>query len=349
MSRVARALRRTRPAGLAALLASALTVACPALGAPPSYDAGRHAFIEEMVRSHGFDAPELEALMSDARYRPRIVDAMDRPYEAKPWREYRRLFVTPERIDGGVAFLRANRTLLDRAQAAYGVPAEIVVAIVGVETNYGRNLGDHRVIDALSTLGFSYPRRATFFRGELEEFLLLSRDEGVDPRTARGSYAGAVGKPQFIPSSYRAYAVDFDEDGRRDLWDSNADVIGSVGNYLARHGWRRDEPVALRAVLNGEPHPGIEIAGKDPQRPETTLARLAAAGIRADPEVIKATPPDGDSRAALIALDGDGPEYWLGFDNFYAITRYNHSNLYAMAVFQLSRAIARTDQQQQGG
>lgn len=323
---------------LACLLALALAMA-DARAAPESYESGSRAFVQEMGRKHGFSTAEVSALMANARYQQRIIDAMNRPYEAKPWRDYRPIFVTPERVAGGVAFWRDNAALLSRAEKAYGVPPQVMVAIIGVETNYGRNLGDHRVIDALSTLGFSFPRRADFFRGELEEFLLLTRDEHIDPLLANGSYAGAVGKPQFIPSSYRAYAVDFDDDGRRDLWASNADVVGSVGNYLAQHGWRRGQPIAAPAVLNDGRPKGIEIAGKRPAAPETTLGQLAAAGVWP----AKASASDGAepaTRAALIELDGAEPEYWLGFDNFYAITRYNHSNLYAMAVYQLSREIA---------
>ncbi|MGD2020511.1 MAG: lytic murein transglycosylase B [Thiohalocapsa sp.] len=307
--------------------------------APPAYTAGSRAFVADMAGSLGYGADALAALMADARYQQDIIDAMNRPYEAKPWREYRQLFVTPERIGGGAAFLREHADLLHQVEAAYGVPPEIVTAIVGIETNYGGTLGSHRVLDALSTLGFAYPRRADFFRKELGEFLRLAREEQVDPRTAKGSYAGAVGMPQFIPSSYRAYAVDFNGDGRRDLWDSPADVLGSVGNYLAQHGWRRDAPVAAPALLTAGRPAGIPIAEKRPVRPEQTLAQLAAAGVVPD-DATGADQPAADSRATLLALDGEDTEYWLGFDNFYAITRYNHSNLYAMAAFQLSREIA---------
>lgn len=329
--------------------ATAATASTPS-SAPASYEAGRRVFVADMVRKHGFSSAELAALMAEARYQQRIVDAMDRPYEGKPWRDYRKIFLTTERIQGGIAFRREQAALLDRAQAAYGVPPEIIVAIIGIETNYGRNLGDHRVLDALSTLGFSYPRRADFFRGELEQFLLLTRDERVDARAAKGSYAGAVGKPQFIPSSYRSYAVDFDNDGRRDLWQSNADVIGSVGNYLAQHGWRRGEPIAVPAVLRDGRPAGVPIADKRPAEPHARLSRWAAVGVEPAPgRAGRAGDGLTDSlAAALIELDGVGPEYWLGFDNFYAITRYNHSNLYAMAVFQLSRAIAEGLGQQAG-
>jgi membrane-bound lytic murein transglycosylase B len=334
---------------VAALLT--ITGVTAAAAAPSSYESGRRAFVADMARKHGFASAELTALMAEARYQQRIVDAMNRPFEGKPWRDYRKIFLTPERIRGGIAFRREHAALLDRARAAYGVPPEIIVAIIGIETNYGGNLGDHRVLDALSTLGFSYPRRADFFRGELEEFLLLTRDERVDARTAKGSYAGAVGKPQFIPSSYRAYAVDFDDDGRRDLWQSNADVVGSVGNYLAQHGWRRGEPIAVPAVLRDGRPAGVPIAEKRPAKPHSRLSRWASVGVEAaigaaadGQKGVQQGEQDGDLSdtlaAALIELDGVGPEYWLGFDNFYAITRYNHSNLYAMAVFQLSQAIA---------
>jgi membrane-bound lytic murein transglycosylase B len=321
------------------LIAASAAAAAAAAETPAAYTNASRAFIAEQAAGLGYSRDELAALMAEAQYRQDIIDAMNRPYEAKPWRDYRRLFLTPERIDGGVAFLKAHAALLRKAEAAYGVPPEIITAIIGIETNYGGTLGDHRVLDALSTLGFTHPRRADFFRKELGEFLRLTREEQIDPTAARGSYAGAVGLPQFIPSSYRAYAVDFDGDSRRDLWNSHADVVGSVGNYLAQHGWRRGAPVAARGLLASGRPAGIPIAEKRPAQPQTTLARLAAAGVTASPDDL-AEAPAGDDLAALLLLDGEGPEYWLGFQNFYAITRYNHSNLYAMAVFQLSQAIA---------
>lgn len=312
---------------------AALVALTAAAGEPASYRSGAKRFASEMARSHGFDQSDVAVLMGQARYRQAIVDAMRRPYEAKPWHRYRPIFLTDKRIRGGAAFWREHRELLERAQTAYGVPPEIVTAIVGVETNYGGNLGKHRVIDALSTLGFSYPKRADFFRKELEEFLLLTREESVDAVGVKGSYAGAVGLPQFIPSSYRAYAVDFDGDGRRDLWGSTADAIGSVGNYLGRHGWKAGEQVAFEARLTGALPKGIAVAGKKPQEPATSLGKLRAAGIAGGEGL-----PDS-TRVTLIRLDAPEPEYWLGLENFYAITRYNHSNLYAMAVYQLSREI----------
>jgi membrane-bound lytic murein transglycosylase B len=314
-------------AGCAALAASHLQAE------PASYAAEADVFVREMVERHAFDPVELQGVLADARYSQAIVDAMDRPYEAKPWRDYRALFITPERIAGGVAFWRENADLLARAEADLGVERRIIVAVIGVETNYGANVGKHRVIDALTTLGFAYPRRADFFRRELEAFLLLSREEQLDPLRTFGSYAGAMGKPQFISSSYRNFAVDFDGDGRRDLSGSNADVIGSVANYFKQQGWRPGEPVAFAAELRAGVPTGITVIEKTPGPPDTTAADLRAAGVA------WREPLDASVPASLIRLDGVEDEYWVGLNNFYAITRYNRSNLYAMAVFQLGEAI----------
>lgn len=323
-------------AALAILIAATASMYSPtaAAAAPPGYDAERDRFVTEMVDRHGFDSAELSALMAGARYQQDIVDAMDRPYEEKAWGAYRRLFVTPERIAGGRRFLAEHADLLSKVETAFGVPAAVITAIIGIETNYGQTLGSHRVLDALTTLGFAYPRRAAFFRKELEEFLLLSREEQVDAAAVRGSYAGAVGRPQFIPSSYRAYAVDFDGDGRRDLWASDADVIGSVGAYLAEHGWQRGQPIASPASVGRSVGTVIPIGGKRPQVPETRVAQLVDAGVE------PTEPLDPNALAALIRLENNGPEYWVTLENFYAITRYNHSNLYALAAYQLSQAIA---------
>jgi membrane-bound lytic murein transglycosylase B len=310
---------------------------------PVDYRVAARAFAAEMAQRHGFDPVALTALMNRARYRQDIIDAMRRPYECKPWADYRPIFLTQARITGGLAFWQGQADTLRRAEQEYGVPPEVIVAIIGVETSYGGNLGKHRVLDALSTLGFAYPPRADFFRGELEQFLLLARDEAIDPALVTGSYAGAVGKPQFIPSSYRDFAVDFDGDGRRDLWHSDADVVGSVANYLQHHGWHRDGEVALPATLaegTGEnlTAAGVEVAGKQPVKPQTQAARLATAGVSTS------APLDPDAVVTLLRLDGRGDggaedEYWIALENFYALTRYNHSNLYAMAVYQLGREI----------
>ena len=216
------------------------------------------------------------------------------------------------------------------AEQQYGVPPLVIVAIIGVETRYGANLGKHRVIDALKTLGFGYPKRADFFREELEQYLLMAREEALDPLKPLGSYAGAMGKPQFIASSFRRYAVDFDGDGRRDLWDSDADAIGSVANYLAEHAWRHGDPVAQRVTGDETTLESLADGGSKPDHQLADLARLGVNFTAGEPKRM----------ARLIGLEQEkGNEYWLGFDNFYVITRYNHSNLYAMAVHQLSEAI----------
>jgi membrane-bound lytic murein transglycosylase B len=245
-----------------------------------------------------------------------------------------------------VRYWRRHGAALERAAARYGVGPEILVAILGVETSYGEQLGGYLALDALTTLGFSYPKRAGFFQDELKSLLLLAREGSVDPLKARGSYAGALGKPQFIPSSYRDYAVDFDGDGRRDLWGSDADILGSVANYFVRHGWRPGEPIAVPVRFPGGPAQGVpvglKLAGREPQVPNLTAAELRGLGAEIETDLAP------DTGLALIRLDGpDGgccDEYWAGLANFYAITRYNRSNLYAMAVYQLSREIlARRD------
>ncbi|MBK1724216.1 lytic murein transglycosylase B [Thiocystis violacea] len=315
------------------LVLLALTAAS-ADAAPETYRQGAERFIADMTAKHGFDPKVLADLLGQATYRQSIIDAMNRPYEGKPWRDYRRLFLTPERIQGGAAFWTENADALSRAEADYGVKPEIIVAIIGVETSYGANLGSHRALDALTTLGFAYPKRADFFRSELEAFLLLAREEDLSPVEVRGSYAGAFGKPQFISSSYRAYAVDYDTDGRRDLWRSNADVVGSVANYFKQHGWRSGESVAFPARLAPEFQGAVEVAEKRPLKPSLTLEALQESGVAWDASV-----PDSSAPAVLILLDGVETEHWVGLQNFYVITRYNHSNLYAMAVHQLSQAI----------
>ncbi|NEX20480.1 lytic murein transglycosylase B [Thiorhodococcus mannitoliphagus] len=316
------------------LLASLALTSLAATAEPDSYRLGTQRFIAEIAETHGFDASALEALLAQARYRQSIIDAMNQPYEAKPWRDYRKLFLTPERIRGGADFWRANAATLQRAEASFGVQPEIIVAIIGVETSYGANVGRYPVLDALTTLGFSYPKRADFFRSQLTELLELAREEQIKPAELRGSYVGAMGLPQFIPSSYRAYAVDFDADGQRDLWRSNADVIGSVANYFKQHGWRPDGSVAFRAQVTTAHLQGLEIAEKRPIAPKLTLEALQESGVSWEPNLLDSATP-----ASLIRLDGPEEEYWIGLENFYVITRYNHSNLYAMAVHQLSEAI----------
>ncbi|MDG4554974.1 MAG: lytic murein transglycosylase B [Candidatus Competibacter sp.] len=301
-------------------------------GQPLGSRADVQAFIHEMATRHRFDANQLQAVFNRAQVQPSILAAMSRPAEGKPWYAYRGIFVNPSRIRGGVRFWRANAAALAQAERVYGVPPEIVVAIIGVETQYGGNMGSFRVLEALSTLAFDYPRRAAYFRKELENYLLLTRQEGIDPLTPRGSYAGAMGLGQFMPSSFLSYAVDFDGDGHRDLWRNPRDAIGSVAHYFQRYGWRTGEPVAVPARVSGTRYPALLSQRLSP--PKDSVASLQAQGVA--PE----SPVSGTQAAMLLEYQGrDGPEYWLGFDNFYAITRYNHSQLYAMAVYQLSQEI----------
>lgn len=300
-------------------------------GKPASYDSGISQFIEEMSGKHSFDQTALRGLMDNAKYRQKIIDAISRPAEGMAWKKYRPIFVTESRAKQGVEFWKSNEQLLNSAEEQYGVPPEIIVAIIGVETRYGRHAGTYPVLDALSTLAFGYPKRGAFFRRQLEEFLLLTREEQVDPVSAKGSYAGALGQPQFIPSSYRSYAVDFDNDGRRDLWHSNADVIGSVAAYFKRHHWRQNDPITLQVNDVTKAHEHYIKAG---MKPSIDLGSLRASGISVDQAIADS------ALSSLIELEGEnGNEYWLGLHNFYVITRYNHSNLYAMAVYQLSREI----------
>ena len=302
---------------------------------PPGSLASRddvQAFIREMHVKHDFGIGELNALFGRARARPDIIAAITRPAEAKPWSSYRKIFLTRQRISGGVAFWRKHQAVLTRAEEGYGVPAEIIVAIIGVETMYGGNMGKHTVLEALATLAFDYPRRAPFFRKELESYLILTRRERIDPLSLKGSYAGAMGFGQFMPSSYINYAVDFDGDRRRDLWRNPEDAIGSVANYLSGHQWQQGEPIVLPASVEGDQYQAS--ISRKLSEPRYTVAELRQRGVT------PRGPVAAQQRAMLLKLAGaGGPEHWLGFANFYVITRYNHSALYAMAVYQLSQEI----------
>ncbi len=299
-------------------------------------------FIDRMVTEHSFSRAKLKQLFSQVKYQPSIIKAITRPAEAKPWYRYRPIFLTEKRINGGLKFWKEHASLLARAEKRYGVPAQVIVAIIGVETFYGRHKGGYRVIDALSTLGFDYPPRSQFFLGELEQFLLMAREEKRDPLDFLGSYAGAMGMPQFIPSSFRSYAVDFDGDGSRDLWDNHADIIGSVANYFSRHHWRSGEPIGDRIALTKKAPEHLLDKGL---APSLSLTDLRASGISPP------SPLSEDEAVALLAFESkEGEqEYWLTRHNFYVITRYNHSPLYAMAVHQLAEAIrtSRIAKQQQ--
>ncbi len=288
-------------------------------------------FIQEMEERHGYPPSELREILAQAQVLPKVIELISRPAEAKPWYEYRPIFLNETRIEKGVQFWKSQRETLARAEEVYGVPAEIIVAIIGVETLYGERAGRIRVLDSLVTLGFRYPKRAKFFRSELQQFLLLSREERLDPLVVRGSYAGAMGVPQFIASSYRRYAVDFDGDGSRDLIANPMDAIGSVANYLSKHGWKAEGGIAVPASVSGD---GYKVLLKKGLNPDIPLQDLDAHGVR----MINDVP--ADARVALLELDlVDGSEYWVVQRNFYAITRYNHSPLYAMAVTQLAKEI----------
>ena len=296
------------------------------------------AFIEEMA-AEGLDRQRVTALLAGAQRKDSILEAIARPAEkTKTWAEYRRIFIQDSRVSQGEQFFAEHTDTLKRAAETYGVPEKMILAIIGVETRYGRNKGSFRVVDALATLGFDYPPRAKFFRGQLAELMRLEGLAHIDAETITGSYAGAMGFPQFIPSSYIHYAVDFDNDGVTDLVNNPVDAIGSVANYFAEHGWQSGAPVAARARVPGDIDRNL-IHNKG--KPAHTLGQMAKAGIvpvgcdESDfcfPELPAETP------VALLELQGaKGTEYWLTTQNFYVITRYNHSNLYAMATFQLSR------------
>jgi membrane-bound lytic murein transglycosylase B len=286
------------------------------------------AFIGEMQTKHGYDAAVLRKAFQEVQPRPSILRAMSAPSTSRPWFEYRRRIVEPVRIENGVRFWRENAAALERASREFGVPEELIVATIGIETLYGRNMGTLKVLDALSTLAFDYPPRAEFFRGELEEYLLLTRESGVRPGAMRGSYAGAIGMPQFLPSSYRKYAVDFDGDGRRDIVDSAADAIGSIANYYRSFGWKKGAPTII-AAEPGEADLGPILAAGI--RPHITIAELRSRGV------IVQGPVDDTAEATVFYVQTEsGPRLLLGLNNFYVITRYNRSINYAMAVWELA-------------
>jgi len=291
-------------------------------------------FIAEMVDRHGFVRKDLRTLFSQARFQPTIIKAITPPTEqrAKSWQAYRALFLTPQRIEAGIEFRERHHEALSRAVELYGVPEEIIVAIIGVETVYGRNTGNYRVIDALTTLAFDYPPRAEFFRTELEHYLLYARDAGIDTLSLKGSYAGAIGIPQFMPGTYRRYAVDLDGDGKQDLSGSFADAIGSVANFLQAHGWESGQPVAFAAQVDGENYRELVNAGINPTY---RYGDLADFGVNAEGET------NADAPCALIELatPGETSQYLVGLTNFYVLTRYNRSSMYAAAVLELAHAV----------
>ena len=310
--------------------------------APYAQRADVRAFAAEIAASTDIGQRDVERWLAGAKYQPRIVAAMDRPLLVPPkWFEYSPPLLSSDRVSAGVAFWRANAYLLARAEALYGVPAEVVVAILGVEPVYGRTTGKFRVIAALATLAFDYPRRAPFFRGELREYLLLAHEQRWSPLVPTGSFAGAMGMPQFMPGSHRQFAVDFDGDGRIDLWHDSADVIGSVANYLARHDWLEGQPILLPARIAAESRDAALRrldGGISERRPlaawdaDGVDAADVPADVAADPVgllLLEEAPENGEARVS----------YWIAFPNFYVITRYNKSRLYAATVFALAQAI----------
>ncbi len=294
-------------------------------------------FIDKMVNKHGFDRQQLQEILSQAKRLDSVLRLMDNQApttSVKPpsgpngaWLRYRKKFITPDNVQNGVVFWNQYEDALNRAWQVYGVPPEIIVGIIGVETRWGRVMGKTRILDALATLSFNYPRRAEYFSGELETFLLMARDEQDDPLNLKGSFAGAMGYGQFMPSSYKQYAVDFSGDGHINMWDP-VDAIGSVANYFKAHGWVKGDQVAVMA--NGQA-PGLPNGFKT----KYSISQLAAAGLTPQ------QPLGNHQQASLLRLDvGTGYQYWYGLPNFYTITRYNHSTHYAMAVWQLGQAVA---------
>jgi membrane-bound lytic murein transglycosylase B len=311
----------------------ALISPLPAQPLDPERDDVRE-FIARVHKEHGLAAETVRSILGLARIQPPIIEAISRPAErVRPWHEYRNIFMTPERITAGVDFWREHHEQITRVSQETGVPPEMLVGIIGVETFYGRIVGRYRVLDALATLAFEYPPRSAFFSRELEQFLLLVREQGLEIETPVGSYAGAMGMPQFIPSSYRAYAVDGDGSGRIDLWNSMDDILASVANYFRAHGWRPGEPVVAPAIIgDGDP----QALAQQGLSANTTVGALWEAGIG----LAGAAPGDPNAAAGLFALQHeDGPRYWAGFHNFYVITRYNRSLMYALAVHQLGQAV----------
>jgi len=298
---------------------------------------GTDEFVNRAASEYGLPENEVRALLLEAEYKQSIVDAISRPAEGKPWHEYRLIFLTDKRISQGIDFWKENRELIETASKQYGVDEEIIVSIIGVETFYGRITGSYRVIDALVTLGFYYPQglssdRSPFFSNELMQYMQLAAEEGLPAAEVTGSYAGAMGMGQFMPSSYREYAVDFDADGSRDLWRSTADVVGSVANYLHRYGWQAGQPVTRRAIASQDA--AFDEISTWNLTPTLTVAQWREKGFNSSGELAPDLPA-----AVLKLVEEERNTYWLTFKNFYVITRYNRSPRYAMAVYELSQEI----------
>jgi membrane-bound lytic murein transglycosylase B len=299
------------------------------------------AFIKKLHDKYGMPEQSLRGYMSYARRQESILALMRKPAEGKDWSEYRPIFLTNKRIQAGLVFWDKHLAELQRAEKKYGIPPEIIVAIIGVETFYGTRMGRFSVLDALTTLGFDYPPRSAFFKSELEHFLLLVREEKIDPLNTLGSYAGAMGMGQFIPSSYRRYTVDFDADGKRDLWRSPADGIGSVANYFKAHKWKPGEPIIHLADVRGKAYMQLDANDRKPRYLATELEKAG---------VVSRGAVKSDEKLIFLDLHGEsGPEQWVGHHNFFVITEYNHSVKYALAVYQLGEAIKLSRKNQHSG
>jgi peptidoglycan lytic transglycosylase B len=304
----------------------------PLAQANTDVSASQDEFIKKMESQYDFDSTSLKNLFSQVIVSQTILDAISKPAEKRlPWHKYRNIFLKKKRINEGVGFLNKNQEKLKAAEKKFGVPAEIITAIIGVETFYGRIAGSYRVVDALNTLAFHYPKRAAFFRNEFEQFLLLAREQGFDPLSLKGSYAGAMGMPQFISSSYRHYAIDFDGDNIIDIWNNPDDAIGSVANYFAEHGWQKNKPVIAQVKIDGNKYKSVLGNGLKPDIDALDLKNL---GINSSSSF-----EENEKLKLLKYEQKNNNEYWLAHMNFYVITRYNHSHLYAMAVYQLASEI----------
>ncbi|MFQ3235732.1 MAG: membrane-bound lytic murein transglycosylase B [Paraglaciecola sp.] len=311
-------------------------------------------FTTKLVQEHGFSADEVRQQLSGASKNDDILKAISRPWEAKPWYQYRPIFLTEKRLFKGLEFWQTHQSVLQRAEQQFGIPAEIIVAIIGVESFYGTYTGSYSALDALYTLGFYYPRRGTFFRKELAELFVLAREEKFSLGELTSSYAGALGWGQFIPSSYRYYAIDFDGDGRRDLLHNPVDAIGSVANYFSRHGWQKNQSVAFPVNVKDSQYHTFLTKGL---KYKNTFGQLETTGIQLDQQAAKEfLLPHSEEKWQQVANTADAKlfefeqptetEYWLGLKNFYVITRYNHSPLYAMAVYQFSLQLSHARQRQ---
>jgi membrane-bound lytic murein transglycosylase B len=289
-------------------------------------------FIRYLVAHDGFDRAQVVAALKTAQFQPQIIQSMERPYEQKNWDVYKALFLTPARVKSGIEFWQANAKTLARAEKEYGVPAEVIVAILGVETQYGKRQGEYRVLDALTTLAFYYPKRSPYFTKELREYLLLCRERQVPPTQYIGSYAGAIGQPQFMPSNYRVYAVDYAGHGKRDLVNDTQDVIGSVANFFAKHGWITHQAVAQPAQWTSKINRPVATNSKEANY---SYPRLLALGVKPVSQL-----PHHPDKVGLIELTlNNGAEYWLAYPNFYVITRYNSSPQYALVVYLLAQQL----------